>query len=51
MNLGELKGNIGNQTYTIPEGIDLENVVVSIWCERFSRNFGMASLVSPAQAE
>lgn len=51
VNLGELKGNIGNQTYTIPEGIDLENVVVSIWCERFSRNFGMASLVSPAQAE
>lgn len=51
VNLGELKGNIGNQTYTIPEGVDLENVVVSIWCERFSRNFGMASLVSPAQAE
>lgn len=51
VNLGALKGNVGSQTYIIPEDIDLKNVVVSIWCERFSRNFGMASLVSPAQAE
>lgn len=43
VNLGALKGNIGNQTYTLPEGIELEEgAVISIWCRRFSRNFGMA---------
>lgn len=51
VNLGMLKGNIGDQTYTLPENIHLENAVVSIWCERFSRNFGIASLVSPLQSE
>jgi hypothetical protein len=51
VNLGMLKGNVGDQTYIIPEDIDLENAVVSIWCERFSRNFGIASLVSPLQSE
>lgn len=51
VSLGALKGNVGDQTYAIPEDFDLENAVVSIWCERFSRNFGMASLVSPPQSE
>ena len=43
--LGELKGNIGNQNYTIPESVDLDkyrNAV--IWCKRFSVGFGVATL-------
>ncbi len=45
MNLGELKGNKGNQTYVIPEGVELNSAsVVSIWCRRFSRNFGAATM-------
>lgn len=43
--LGELKGNIGNQNYTIPESVDLaryRNAV--IWCKRFSVGFGVATL-------
>ncbi len=46
VNLGPLKGNIGNQTYQIPEGVVTdENTVVSIWCKRFSRNFGASKIV------
>jgi electron transfer DM13 len=43
--LGKLKGNIGNQNYTIPESVDLaqyRNAV--IWCKRFSVGFGVATL-------
>lgn len=43
--LAELKGNRGNQTYTLPSDLDLaEYPIVSIWCRRFSRNFGAAQL-------
>lgn len=42
VSLGKLKGNIGDQVYEIPDGVDLKNRVVSIWCKRFSRNFGSA---------
>lgn len=45
LNLGKLKGNIGNQVYTIPETVVLEEgYSVSIWCKRFGRNFGSALL-------
>ena len=45
VNLGELKGNIGDQNYEIPAGIDLEQFsTVQIWCERFSVLFGAADL-------
>lgn len=45
VNIGALKGNKGNQTYTLPPEIELnENTVISIWCRRFSRNFGSADL-------
>ncbi len=44
--IAPLKGNRGNQTYLIPAEIDLSAYpVVSIWCRRFSRNFGSASLL------
>ncbi len=45
VNLGRLKGNIGNQNYEIPDDVDLEkydNAV--IWCRAFSVLFGSAEL-------
>jgi hypothetical protein len=43
--LAALKGNRGNQNYILPADIDLSTYpVVSIWCRRFSRNFGSALL-------
>ena len=43
--LGELKGNIGDQNYVIPNDVDVghfRNAV--IWCKRFSVAFGAAAL-------
>ncbi len=46
VDLGALKGNIGDQNYAVPEGLDLTKYrAVSIWCRRFSVNFGAAPLV------
>lgn len=46
--LGRLKGNIGNQNYPIPAGIDLTSYnTVLIWCKAFSVLFGSAKLDSP----
>ena len=43
--LGPMKGNIGDQNYDIPTTVDLENYrTVTIWCKRFSVNFGSAPL-------
>ena len=43
IDLGDLKGNEGDQNYTIPAGTDLNHYdVVSIYCERFHANFGIA---------
>lgn len=43
--LGKLKGNEGDQNYTIPQGTDLAKFrSVSIYCERFNANFGVAPL-------
>jgi hypothetical protein len=45
IDLGTLKGNIGDQNYAIPAGTNLsEYGAVSIWCKRFSVNFGGAAL-------
>lgn len=45
VDLGDLKGNIGNQNYDIPEGVDLSvHSTVVIWCVRFSVAFGAAPL-------
>lgn len=44
-NLGVLKGNRGNQTYSIPSDIPLsEQTMITIWCRRFARHFGTAKL-------
>jgi hypothetical protein len=43
--LGKLKGNRGDQNYDIPADLDLAKYrAVTIWCRRFSVNFGTAPL-------
>jgi hypothetical protein len=43
--LGELKGNIGDQNYELPASVDLSRYrAVTIWCKRFSVNFATAPL-------
>lgn len=45
VNLGRLKGNVGNQNYEIPTGTDLSKYdTVLIWCRAFSFLFGSAQL-------
>jgi hypothetical protein len=45
VDLGGLKGNIGNQNYEIPTGTDLARYsTVVIWCDRFDAAFGAADL-------
>lgn len=48
VSLGPLKGNIGDQTYTIPDEVDVERFgSVVIWCEQFSVLFSVATLTEP----
>ena len=43
--LGPMKGNKGDQNYEIPATVDLAAYrTVTIWCKRFSVNFGSAPL-------
>ena len=45
--LGSLKGNVGDQNYELPSGTDLNKYhSVTIWCKRFGVNFGTAPLVA-----
>jgi hypothetical protein len=45
IDLGVIKGNIGDQNYTLRGGLDLGKYrAVSIWRKRFSVNFGAAAL-------
>lgn len=45
VDLGALKGNKGDQNYTLPEDVDLSAwTSVSIWCDRFDVSFGAAEL-------
>ena len=49
INLGRLKGNIGNQNYDVPNGTDFSRYdMVLIWCKAFSVLFGDAKL-NPVQ--
>jgi hypothetical protein len=46
IDLGSIKGNIGDQNYALGADVDLSKYrAVSIWCKRFSVNFGTAPLV------
>lgn len=45
VDLGVIKGNIGDQNYKLGSELDLAKYrAVSIWCKRFSVNFGAAAL-------
>lgn len=45
VDLGDLKGNVGDQNYVIPAGASLGDYhSVSIYCQRFHVNFGSAAL-------
>ncbi|MBT8417219.1 MAG: DM13 domain-containing protein [Silicimonas sp.] len=45
VSLGQLKGNVGDQAYQVPEGTDLSQVKsVVIWCEQFGVLFSPAAL-------
>lgn len=46
IDLGDLRGNIGDQNYEIPVGVDLDVYDrVVIWCVRFGVGFGNAPLL------
>ncbi len=44
--VGELRGNVGNQTYDLPEGFDLgsRDWTVLVWCEAFKVEFVAATV-------
>lgn len=45
VDLGKLKGNEGDQNYDVPADLDLQKYrAATIWCKRFSVNFGTAPL-------
>jgi hypothetical protein len=47
VDLGSMKGNIGDQNYDIPGNLDLQKYrAATIWCARFSVNFGTAPLMN-----
>ena len=52
VDLGVIKGNVGDQNYTLGSDLDLAKYrAVSIWCKRFSVNFGAAALRSTEASE
>lgn len=45
IDLGSIKGNVGDQNYDLPADADLAKYrAVTVWCKRFSVNFGTAPL-------
>jgi hypothetical protein len=49
--VGALKGNIGDQNYELSSDLDLSKYrAVTIWCKRFSVNFATAPLTAPGPA-
>jgi Electron transfer DM13 len=45
VDLGVLKGNIGNQNYELPAGVDLDRYGTAVvWCRRFEVGFAAATL-------
>ena len=52
LDLGSMKGNMGDQNYEVPDNADLNKYqAVTIWCARFNVNFATASLKSATAAE
>jgi Electron transfer DM13 len=51
IDLGVIKGNIGDQNYRLGPDVDLSKYrTVSVWCKRFSVNFGAAPLMPASHA-
>lgn len=49
VHVGALKGNIGDPNYELAADVDLAKYrAVTVWCRRFSVNFGTAPLAPPA---
>lgn len=49
VDLGDLKGNRGDQNYPVPPDVDLQGLTsVSVWCARFHVSFGAATLTPAA---
>ena len=47
VDLGDLKGNRGDQNYPVPPGTDLVGLTsVTVWCARFHVSFGAAALTA-----
>jgi hypothetical protein len=47
VDLGPLKGNVGNQNYPLPADVDMDtHSTVVIWCVRFTVSFGAAELTT-----
>ena len=47
IDLGDLKGNRGDQNYPVPSGTDLAGLTsVTVWCARFHVSFGAAALTA-----
>ena len=45
VDLGSIKGNVGDQNYDVPTDLDLSKYrSATIWCRRFGVNFGTAPL-------
>jgi hypothetical protein len=45
VDLGALKGNVGDSNYRIPDDVDLSEIrTVVIWCRRFTVGFGVAPI-------
>jgi hypothetical protein len=50
IDLGSMKGNMGDQNYDVPNAVDLAKYqAVTIWCARFNVNFGTAPLKGAMQ--
>jgi hypothetical protein len=45
VDLGALKGNVGDSNYAIPDGVELDRFrTVVIWCRRFTVGFAVAPI-------
>lgn len=51
IHVAALKGNVGDQNYDLPAGVDLAKYrSVTVWCRRFAVNFGTAPLAESLRA-
>jgi hypothetical protein len=47
VDLGSMKGNVGDQNYEVPDNVDLQTYqAITIWCARFKVNFATAPLAA-----